>query len=145
MNLTLKSLICDGIEFGDGVACKTSPFSNFIVTEFYDGAVEGFASVIGAQAIVYFEKVWWDDWQDNRLFKCTTLNEAELQRSWPNLFDFFHRRSKIADWSVPFTDSEKEQVAALANLATQPAGALRLYVFCRDIAGPAFILPAPDE
>jgi hypothetical protein len=61
MKSSLDSLIRDGIEVGEGIACTSSPFSNFIVIEFYDGAVEGFASVIGARAIVYFKKAWWDD------------------------------------------------------------------------------------
>lgn len=145
MKPSLKSLIRDGIEFGDGIACKASPFSDFIVTEFYDGAIEGFARVIGARAIVYFKKVWWDDQQDNRLFKGIVLSETELQLKSPNLLDFFNRRSKVIDWSKPFSDGEQEQAAAFAMLATQSADAVRLYVLCRDVAGPAFILPAADD
>jgi hypothetical protein len=145
MKSSLDSLIRDGIEVGEGIACTSSPFSNFIVIEFYDGAVEGFASVIGARAIVYFKKAWWDDRQDNRLFRCIVLSEAELRQNSPNLLVFFNRRSKITDWSKPLTDDELGEAAALAEFASQSTSALRLYIFCQDVTGPVFILPAADD
>ena len=143
--MNLSAVIGHGIEIGDGLACKSSPFSDFIVTEFYDGAVEGFARVIGGRAIAHFKKVWWDQWQDSRLFHLVLLDEKALRAEAPELLDFFDRRSKITNWSQSLSTEENEEAAALADVISRSKSAVRLHIFCRDISGAGFILPASDD
>lgn len=52
----IHSIVGSGEKIGQGVACRVSPFSGFITTEFYDGALEGFARLAATGQLVFFSK-----------------------------------------------------------------------------------------
>ena len=145
MKNRIKSLITCGIEVGNGVACQFSPFSKFIIIDFYDGAVEGLACIADSKQVMYFKKAWWDKQQNNRLFDGHIVSCSDVIKCFPEASDLFKKCSENMDWSRSFSEVDKRLVDELVNFVTQAVSKTRLNIFCKDIAGEVFILPADDE
>jgi hypothetical protein len=144
MSTELTSRFGAGLEIGRGLACSTSPFRRLVVTEFYDGAVEGFAGVAASDSIVYFRRVWWDERQDNRLFESYLFPVTALQAEAPELRNFYDRAA-ILDPSEPFSEADGQLSERLKQLATRRYFSERFYIFCLDIQKEVFILPALED
>ena len=140
----IKALIGSGLKVGPGLACLKPPFSEFVVLGYYDGATEGFARV-APDSLIYFRKIWWDEWQDNRLFDGLIFPVPELKAEAPELLSFFDRWSKNRDWSKPLPSSDRDHAECLKQFALRPGCSVKLYIFCKSITDEVFILPVEAE
>jgi hypothetical protein len=142
--MNLKNLFAGSVEIGDGVACATAPFTAFFVLDFYDGPTEGFARLGDTGFIVYFTKIWWDDYQNNRLFDAYIIAADELKKLDQTLSkrvqNGFSERSPIASGEAK---SALHPIKPLQLLATSQA-AIRVNIFCENIAGALFVVPVRE-
>ena len=145
MNPLLKSLLSNGTAFGQGFAFATSPFSEFIVTEYYDGEVEGFARARGAEAILYFRKIWWDEGQANRLFEAFLIRDTELGEQSAQFLAFLEMYGSGSCGYGPFLEVDLGTAESLARFLMQAASNARLHIFSRDITKEIFVLPAFED
>lgn len=103
-----------------------SPFCRYVVTDFYDGATEGFACV-SRSAWVYFKKTWWDDGQDLRVFWAYVLkNLSDESRA-------ALERCSSEDSSRVLSSEEATRLKELAAEAVQERES-RMTMVCRDIS-----------
>lgn len=103
-----------------------SPFCKFVVTEFYDGATEGFACT-GASAWIYFKKIWWDDGQDLRLFWGYVLKSLS-----DSALDDLERCSS-ENWSKAQNLEDAVRLKELAVEAVKQRDS-RMTIVCRNIS-----------
>jgi len=110
-----------------------SPFCKYVVTEFYDGAIEGFACLT-ASVWIYFRKTWWDDGQDLRVFWGYVLKD--LSDESRNALD----RCSSEDWSKALPSEEAALLKDLAVEAVEQRDS-RIAIVCRDISRGLVIFP----
>lgn len=143
--MKLKNLFPGSAEFGDGIACASSPFAAFFVLDFYDGPIEGFARISDGEHLVYFTKIWWDDHQNNRLFDAYIIAADDLRKLDERLYDEVQKG--LSDHSSIVPDGEKSALSPikpLQLLAGSPE-ATRINIFCENIAGGLFVRPVGEE
>lgn len=124
---------------GEGVATSASPFSSICETEYYDGPTAGLAFFKHGDAVGSFNKIWWDESQDNRLFEMHLIEFARLGEMSPLLLDLANRARNERWTSLP-TAEDREAAAQLAGMASQLCYS-RLLILARNIGGALFILP----
>ena len=132
-----------GIECGSGIACSASPFSATLILDFYDGATEGFARIGATNNVIYFRKVWWDEYQNNRLFDGFVFRADELKRLDEELFEFIDRGLATTDSAGPVAKGRELPPANLFE-AVQKLSVLRVNLFCVQVVRELFILPVTD-
>ncbi|MEL6789106.1 MAG: hypothetical protein AAFO78_00870 [Pseudomonadota bacterium] len=139
--MSLKKIFTDGVEFGDGIVCPTSPFSSLIILDFYDGAIEGIAHIAKTDLLVYFIKVWWDDHQNNRLFDAYIIEREELRELDVALFNEVEKRL-VPQFSATsnLTNIEFDRAKVLQKL-TSSAATTRIIILCEQIMDELFIRP----
>lgn len=145
MQANLEKLFPGSVRFEKGVVCASTPFSGVFAIDYYDGAIEGFSKLIGIEDILYFKKIWWDDFQNNRLFQGFIRSGHELKEHDQNLFEFFEMQIISGKWAEPYSESEKLLVDQLIRFIVVPDKSACINIFCRDIRGELFILPMDDE
>lgn len=142
--MSLKNLFPNSVEFGDGIACAKSPFSDLFVLDFYDGPTEGFVRFSNTEHLMYFAKVWWDDHQNNRLFDAYVIAADEFRKLDESLF--VEVQKGLTEQS-PITPNGKKMtlnpIKPLQLLASSPA-VTRINIFCESITGEFFARPVGD-
>ena len=134
MTEALTSIFPNALVVGAGVTCASSPFQNTWVLDFYDGALEGIARIEKSDRLIYFKTIWWDEYQDNRLFYGIIFHEDELKHSNSALHALIitaltSNSSLCGVTSVPTDTFEK-----LPKVD-------RVHLFCTQITSELFILP----
>ena len=120
-----------GSEVEGGIICLSNSFFKILTKEFYDGPVSGVALSSGKTHLIYFECVWWDDLQDNRLFKsfAVPLDIAE------------HRLGKII--SEDAADEILER--ALSRQVSDMMKTAKFYIFCRSLQSVLMVLSECED
>lgn len=112
---------------------ERSPFCKYVVTDFYDGAIEGFACLTES-VWIYFKKTWWDDGQDLRVFWGYVLKD--LSDESREALD----RCSSEDWSKVLPSGEAALIKELAVEAVEQRDS-RMAIVCRDISRGLVIFP----
>ena len=147
MSALLNDIFPDSLAVGSGIVCTSSPVEIPWIWAFYDGATEGISRIKNSNRLLYFKKVWWDDFQDNRLFYGVVFHEEELRSVNPE----GHERLRLG---LEKALRPKDPAGAvddgilLEELARQisalPTNVL-VYLFCTQITNELFILPVIND
>ena len=147
MKHLLNEIFPDGLAVGSAIVCTSSPVEITWTWDFYDGPTEGICRIEKSNRLLYFRKVWWDEFQDNRLFYGVVFREDELRDSNSECHE--RLRSGLENALGP-----KESVGVvgtdiiLTELATAisalPTNVL-MYLFCAKITSELFILPVIND
>lgn len=141
----LKDLFPHCVQIDKGAVCEATPFSGVFPIDYYDGAIEGFCQIKETGNILYFKKIWWDKFQDNRLFDGFIISTEELEKNNPGIRDFISELTESRKWTDPLHEKERSLLSDVAKFIVNASSSVHVNIFCRNIYKSLFILPIDKD